>query len=737
MLLIAASRGKLDLLKEVGRELDHGRGLKRTIADIKNPFGGGVIHIAASYGKIDVCKYLIEEVKVNVDDKDDDGQTPFYYASMEGHMLTAMYLLEHGADPATSNDIGFTPLHHAAEKGNAELVHVLLSKGINVDAQSDNATPLLMAASTGKHDIVKILLDHHADPNLSVSHLGTPLVTAVTFKSLQCTKLLIQAGADLNAKTQQGEMPLGVAALKGVTEIIKCLLEAGADPNMEDIIVLNRCKRFSEAKSKGEDAFRTKDYFLAIAWYSEANALQPWEATILSNLSLCYARLKIASEALSNAKACIRFRPNWMKGYYRAGVAYNLLKEFDLAVDAFAESLKLEPENSELQSAFQLSVMSEISIEDRILEAAYFGDLTTLIGETPLSFAIKQDQLGAVTYLPENGANPSIPNADADGSTPLQISVAAGLNHTVQLLLSKGAYLHAQNRSGSAILLAACSRDAELVQILLDHNADPNFFAAHLCTSLAASITTGSVECAKLLIQAGADPNGISLESTPLRYATHRGESEIIKYLLEAGDDPNRVDWNGEKPIEISAFQGHLQDVKTLFPVTSPIPACSEWSVDGIVRYVRSRKAFQKRKRKAKEVLLETKLKAEDSFRSKEYDMGAGLMDDQDATLLSKRSECWALMGKAGPALADAKSCITLRPDWSEAYYRKGVALNLGKEYAEAADAFLKSLKLNPDNIELRNVFRETVEARVNSIHLQREQDDDANKRRFFSLSRV
>ncbi|KAF6158435.1 hypothetical protein GIB67_022032 [Kingdonia uniflora] len=208
--------------------------------------------------------------------------------------------------------------------------------------------------------------------------------------------------------------------------------------------------------------------------------------------------------------------------------------------------------------------------------------------------------------------------------------------------------------------------------------------------------------------QAGADPNGISLELTPLRYATHRGESEIIKYLLEAGADPNRADWNGEKPIEISAFQGHLQDVKTLFPVTSSITAC----LGGVVRHVCSRKAFQKRKRKAKEVLLETKLKAEDSFRNKEYDMAvywyavAGLMDDQDATLLSKRSECWTLMGKAGSTLADAKRCITLRSDRSEAYYRKGVALNLGKEYAEAADAFLKALKLDPNNIELRNVFQ-------------------------------
>ena len=51
--------------------------------------------------------------------------------------------------------------------------------------------------------------------------------------------------------------------------------------------------------------------------------------------------------------------------------------------------------------------------------------------------------------------------------------------------------------------------------------------------------------------------------------------------------------------------------------------------------------------------------------------------DPTDATLLSNRSLCWMRLGQAEHALADAKACRTLRPDWSKACYREGAALRL------------------------------------------------------------
>lgn len=45
------------------------------------------------------------------------GQTALLHAVLDGHYLTAAYVLEQGADPDAAANSGYTPLHHAAEKG--------------------------------------------------------------------------------------------------------------------------------------------------------------------------------------------------------------------------------------------------------------------------------------------------------------------------------------------------------------------------------------------------------------------------------------------------------------------------------------------------------------------------------------------------------------------------------------------------------------------------------------------
>ena len=52
-------------------------------------------------------------------------------------------------------------------------------------------------------------------------------------------------------------------------------------------------------------------------------------------------------------------------------------------------------------------------------------------------------------------------------------------------------------------------------------------------------------------------------------------------------------------------------------------------------------------------------------------------LDPTDATLPSNRSLCWIRLGQAERALADAKVCRTIRPDWPKACYREGAALRL------------------------------------------------------------
>ncbi|GMY20820.1 ankyrin repeat, PH and SEC7 domain containing protein secG [Fagus crenata] len=427
--LNAACTGNLDLLKNLAGQLDEGKGLARTVADIKDANKRGALHFAAREGNTDICKYLLEELKLDVDTKDEDGETPLIHAARQGHIGTAKYLLEHGANPSIPSDLGATALHHSAGIGDIELLRSLLSKGVDVDSQSDAGTPLIWAAGHGQQDAVKVLLEHHANPNAETDDNITPLLSSVAAGSLACLELLIQAGANVNISAG-GATPLHIAADNGSLEIINCLLKAKADPNVSDedglkpiqvaaargnrgavetlfpltskvqsipnwtvdgildymqseiskqvetrngkeVNLLEETalskqdlpevapeakKKAAEAKSRGDDAFKRKDFHTAIDAYTQAIDLDPTDATLLSNRSLCWIRLGQPEHALADAKACRALRPDWPKACYREGAALRLLQKFDEAANSFYEGVQLDTENMELVNAFREAV---------------------------------------------------------------------------------------------------------------------------------------------------------------------------------------------------------------------------------------------------------------------------------------------------------------------------------------------------------------------------------------------
>jgi ankyrin repeat protein len=58
---------------DLAGQLDEGKGLATTVADIKDANKRGALHFAAREGSTEVCKYLLEELKLDVDTKDEDG----------------------------------------------------------------------------------------------------------------------------------------------------------------------------------------------------------------------------------------------------------------------------------------------------------------------------------------------------------------------------------------------------------------------------------------------------------------------------------------------------------------------------------------------------------------------------------------------------------------------------------------------------------------------------------------
>ncbi|KAI3894355.1 hypothetical protein MKX03_001746, partial [Papaver bracteatum] len=192
--LNAAHVGKLKRLKKFAAALDHvlGDGIPAIVENTKNEDGRRVIHFAATGGKINILKYLIEDMRLDVDVKDGRGETPLSRAAIEGRLAAVEYLLEMGANPEIPDDSNISPLHHAAMKGHKDVIPLLLSKGIDVDVTNDFGSPLHYAASTGEHDTVKVLLDHGANPNLVFYDVFTPLQASIRSESWQCAEHLLK-----------------------------------------------------------------------------------------------------------------------------------------------------------------------------------------------------------------------------------------------------------------------------------------------------------------------------------------------------------------------------------------------------------------------------------------------------------------------------------------------------------------------------------------------------------------
>eukprot|EP01068_Selenidium_serpulae_P014902 Selendium_serpulae@DN6157_c7_g1_i4.p1 len=127
----------------------------------ENEGSGEPLCKAAKEGRLDVVKWLLNEKKGNIDEKDDCNQTPLHLAAMAGRLQVVKFLLDRGADVEAKSGNNKTPLHYAAWEGHLQVVKFLVEdQRANVEAKDENnRTPLHVAAWYGHLQVIKFLVD--------------------------------------------------------------------------------------------------------------------------------------------------------------------------------------------------------------------------------------------------------------------------------------------------------------------------------------------------------------------------------------------------------------------------------------------------------------------------------------------------------------------------------------------------------------------------------------------------
>lgn len=126
-------------------------------------------------------------------------------------------------------------IHEACAAGLFRHVQLMIEHKEDVieEMSTQGFTPLGIASHFGKEDIVRLLLTHSADPNVSSQNGYSvyPIHSALANNYSNIAKMLIEAGAEVNALQHGSLSPLHLAAQHGNIDLIILLLENGADIN--------------------------------------------------------------------------------------------------------------------------------------------------------------------------------------------------------------------------------------------------------------------------------------------------------------------------------------------------------------------------------------------------------------------------------------------------------------------------------------------------------------------------
>lgn len=462
-------------------------------------------------------------------------ESPFALSLNQGKVHFAQLYLRYNADPDAIMDSGDTPFMQAMNKTiPTQLVELMLVYEANPNNKNTHGeTALFKAINAGRLDLVTVLLEHGANPNLpGPKHMLWPSVhrpqilerllqeradlrrapgvleLATSINSLEAVQILLKHGADPNAKKDGIFTPLCTAIRDNRENLVEVLLAAGADPN------------------------------LPASEYPTFKCVTHHRAHLLPRLLTAGAD------------------PNNPRGIIETAVAHN-------NQDALLYLLRAKVDPNARDAAGHTALTTAINRNDLgfiDILLAHGADPGVRGHEWPVNMAVKNPEILA-RLLPHLSTS-TIPKG------ALEMAVQADQIESVKLLLAKGVGVEEKNGGVFSPLTTSIREDRKAVfQYLLDEaGADPNLPGEHLPIIKAIRRhREDDLSYVKHLLAKGADINLMYRGWNAVLQALDKGDTGVLRILAELGTpDLTARDEDGDTVLEIMQLRGMKEEEQIL-----------------------------------------------------------------------------------------------------------------------------------------------------------------------------
>ena len=453
------------------------------------------LHLACQHHLNDVVAFLLEH-NAQVTIKNRSGQSPLEVA-LKAKNVDAIKMLVAKHKKELLRDESYLCLFFACERGDLELVTLLMDDSIARDLKDAKGRPILhLASSSGKKELVEYLLQLKFAPQQKDRRGGSALHVAVGENFPEIAALLLDAKEEVNEEDHAGFVPLVYARTQ---EMIEFLMRRGANQNHQ----------------------RTTDGFtgLMIGLFNGVR-----EEIVLEWLGRGSDCKLVAKNRLSPLAVALAL------GYHKA--AQEMIDrggEVTLNRESLSIALNIAIQRGNFEGAQQLL--------ERGADANYvYQEACPVILVMRQPNKSEEEKIAILELLRAKGANlnVSLPGG-VPGPVLLLLATSANLSKVANYLLNQG--IKIQEDTACQSLVNALVGNVGLARELLKQGAlvEPITRTESSPTPLQMALACGHTDVALELINLGANIDAIVAGLSVLAWACLKGNVKVVETLIGRG----------------------------------------------------------------------------------------------------------------------------------------------------------------------------------------------------------